>query len=605
VFDSILPYYNAELRFMRELAKEFARENPKIAARLRMSEEAIEDPHVSRLIEAFAFLNARLRLKLDDDFPELTESLLGLLYPHYLSPIPSMSVVELEPRSSVRGARRIPRGMRLTTEPVDGEVCEYRTGYEVEIWPIALTGAVLTGLPLTAPTNRAASAALSALRLSLRCTTGEQTFVDLGLDRLRFYIHSEPRTSQILYELIVGGTISIALADSAVDDQPVILDRSAIKPVGFSPEDILLPMGHGAQLGYPLLSEYFAFPEKFLFFDITGLTAKTLLNAGATMEIFLYFDRFDQRLEQIVSAADFRLFCTPIINLFEAKADPIRLDPGRFEYRIIPDSRRESTLEVYSVDKVTVSNRQGDELGYRPFYSFGQRQVDRETTPRFWHTLRRESAYLGGGDDVFLSVVDTEGVLEGGDHIASINITATNRNLPARLPFGNGRPALKFHDDGPIEHATCLMAPTRPLRTGKGRANLWKLISQLSLNHVFVSESAVATDVLREVLSLYDTADAASSRALIERLVGVKAVQSVARTPGGGRIAFTSGTDLTLEFEDSRLSGSGAFMLGSVFESVFAGLSAINAFVRVTLKLKNEKGVWHSWKARTGTRTLI
>jgi len=605
MFDSLLPYYNAELRFMRELAREFASANPKIAARLRMSDEAVEDPHVSRMIEAFAFLNARLRLKLDDDFPELTEALLELLYPHFLAPIPSMSIVEFAPKGVISGIARVDRGARIMTEPVDGEMCEFRTGYDVELWPIELTAATFGGLPLAAPQNRSAPNAVGALRFTLNCTHPSQSFQDLGLDRLRFYIHSEGRTSQTLYELIIGGTLSVALADSAVDDAPVILGKDAIRAVGFAEDELLLPTAHGGQLGYPLASEFFSFPEKCLFFDIIGLSAKTLLKANKTMEIFFYFDRFDQRLEQSISASDFRLFCTPIINLFEAKADPIRLEPGNFEYRIIPDSRRESTLEVYSVDKVAVSNRQGDELGYRPFFSFGQRQIGKEPTARFWQTVRRESVYAGGGDDVFLSIVDGGGAIDDEDHVASINITATNRNLPVRLPFGNGSPALKLHHETQVSQAVCLMAPTRPLRSGRGRSSHWKLISQLSLNQVFISESGVAAELVREILSLYDGADEASSRALVDRLAAVKAVKSVARTPGGGRIAFTSGTDLTLEFEDTRLSGSGSFMLGAVLERVFAGLSTINAFVRVAMKLRSEKGVWHTWQARTGTRPLI
>ena len=397
MFESLLPYYNSELRYMRELSKGFAAANPKIASRLRISDDAIEDPHVSRLIEAFAFLNARLRMKLDDDFPELTESLLGLLYPHYLAPIPSMSIVEMAPRATLKDCKTVAAGARLTTEVVDGESCEFRTGYDVELWPIELASARLSGLPLAAPTNRKFPAAQGVLRLSLACINAEDTFLKFGLDRLRFHIHGEPRTSQILYELILGGTLSVALADSAVDDAPVILDRSAIQTVGLSRAEALLPQSHGSEIGYTLLSEFFAFPEKFLFFDVVGLSAKTLLNAGKTLEIFLYLDRFEAGLENLISKSDFRLFCTPVINLFEMKADPVRLDPGKFEHRIVPDARRESTLEIYSVDEVVVSNRSGEELPYRPFYAFGKRNVGKEATSRFWHTTRRESAHAGGG----------------------------------------------------------------------------------------------------------------------------------------------------------------------------------------------------------------
>lgn len=606
MFDDLLPYYNAELRFMREMAKEFAAANPKIAGRLRVSGDAIEDPHVSRMIEAFAFMNSRLRLKLDDEFPELTESLLGLLHPHYLSPAPSMTVVEMTPQPSLGGHLVVEKGATLVTEAVDGETVEYRTGYDVDLWPIELTQATLSGLPLMAPSNRMASAAVSVLRLSLRCLGSEHSFTSLSPDRLRFHIHSESRTAQILYELVMGGTLSVALADTAVDDAPVILPPSAIRPVGFKRDEILLPEGKGSDPGYALLSEHFAFPEKFMFFDIVGLSAKTLMRAGKTMEIFLYFDRYDPALEGAISAADFRLHCTPVINLFPARADPMRLDPSRFEYRVVPDARRETSMEVYSVDRVVVTDRSGEALPYRPFFSLGQRQADREPIRRFWHTRRRASPYAGGGDDVYLSVVDETGSPAGDrDHVASIDITATNRDLPEKLPFGGGRPGLTLQPATGVKSCQCLFAPTRPLRARRGANTLWRLVSQLSLNHLSVADQAVAVDAVKEMLALYDHADSAGSRAVIEKLVGVRTEPAVARTPGGGRIAFASGTDITLEFDDRRLSGAGTFMLGAVLEAVFAGLSGINAFSRTRLKLKGEKGVWQAWDARSGTRQLI
>jgi type VI secretion system protein ImpG len=606
VFDDLLPYYNAELRFMRELAKEFAATNPKIAGRLRLSQDTIDDPHVGRLVEAFAFLNARLRMKLDDEFPELTESLLGLLYPHYLAPFPSMTVVQMTPTPTLGEKSVAPAGAIITTEPVGGEPVTYRTGYPVELWPISLTNASLSGLPLMAPPNPKAAQAVGVLRLSLSVTTPQITMTDLGLDRVRFFLHGESRTTQILYELILGGTVSVALADSAVDEQPVILDKSCVKAVGFDASEILLPMPPQAEPGYALLSEYFGFPEKFLFFDVDNLTAKTLMNAGRTMEIFLYLDRHDAALERVVSAAEFRLFCTPIVNLFPVRADPIRLNPGQFEHRVVPDARRETSLEVYSLDRVVVTDRAGDPQPYRPFFSLGRRLQGRERISRFWHATRRPSPYEGGGDDVYISLVD-----EGGkpvvdpDHVVSVDITATNRNLPSRLPFGGGRPALSIEGAENIERLECLMAPTRPIRPRRGHGALWRLVSHLSLNHLSVSEESLAVDVVKELLALYDQADSAGNRAIMERLASVETAPAVARAPKAGRIAFTSGTDITLGFEDERLSGSGTFLLGSVLEAVFASLAAINAFSRTRLRLRSEKGLWHAWPARTGTRRLI
>ncbi len=606
MFDRLLPYYNTELRFMREMARSFAERHPKIAGRLRLSGDAVEDPHVSRLVESFAFLNARLRLKLDDDFPELSEGLLDQLYPHYLAPIPSMAIVQMTPQGGLAGEAVIEKHTEVVTETVDGESLRYRTGYPVSLWPIELVQASLTGLPLAAPPNRKAAQAMSVLRLTLRCATPDLTFEQLGLDRVRFHIHGEARTALILHELICGATLSVAVADNAVDEGPVILDANAILPVGCAEAELLLPHTAGADPGFVTLSEYFAFPEKMMFFDVVGLSAKTLMKAGREISLFFYFDRFDPSLEGVVTASDFRLFCTPVVNLFSTRCDPIRLDPSRFEHRIVPDARRESSLEIYSVDQVTITDRSGDIQPFRPFFSLGKRQIGRDLTRRFWRARREESPYLGGGDDVHLSLFDESGSPVGDrELVASIDATCTNRNLAERLPFGDGRPEMKITGQRAVKSCRCLSAPTRPLRSRRGPGALWRLVSHLNLNFLSMADDGASLDALKEMLALYESADTAASRAVIERLTDVRLEPGVARAPVPGRIAFTSGIDATLEFDDRRLSGSGAFLLGSVLASVLAGLSAINAFTRVKLTLKGEKGVWRQWSPKSGTRGLI
>lgn len=603
MFDDILPYYNSELRFMRAMAGEFAAANPKVASQLRISADTIDDPHVLRLLEGFAFLNARTRMKLDDDFPELTTALLDILYPHYLRPFPAMSIMQVTPRPGMRGAALLPARTEVLTEPVEGEPVRFRTGYPVELWPIELTAAAVGGLPLDAPLNRAAGHATGVLRLSLACL-GDADFGSLGIDRLRFHIHAEPRVSQMLYELVVGGTISVALADSAVDADPVILGRDAIRAVGFSADEVLLPLGAVSDPAHALLSEYHGFPDKFLFFDITGMAAKTLRDGKRTMEAFLYLDRFDPALERLVTASDFRLFATPVVNLFEQAAEPIRLVPGRFEHRIIPDARREATTEVYSVDRLAVADRTGREQAYSPFFGTGE---DRGSPGlRYWHLTRRTATAPTGGDDMFLTLTDTAGaVVADADHVASIDLTCTNRNLAAALPFGGGRPKLTLSTAASlVSGAELITAPSPTLRPQRGAGALWRLISHLSLGQISIAEPALALSLVKELLVLHEYQPSTASRILRERLKMLTTTVSSARAPAGGHIAFISGIDVIAEFEDRRLSGSGAFLLGALLDRLFAAMAAINAFSRLRLTLAGDREVWQQWPARTGTRTL-
>jgi type VI secretion system protein ImpG len=588
---------------MRDMAREFAAANPKIAGRLRVSADSVDDPHVQRLIEGFAFLNARTRMKLDDDFPELTTALLDLLHPHYLRPFPSMAIMQVAPQAGLRQHAVLPKGTELLTEPVNGEPVRFRTGYPVDLWPIELTHAGISGLPVVAPRNPAGQAATGVLRLSLSCTSPDMDFATLGLDRLRFYINGSSRTAQMLYELVHGNVLSVALAHDAADEAPVILPATAIRAVGFADEEVLLPLAPASDPAHALLSEFSGFVEKFLFFEIVGLDAKTLLDGGRTVDIFLYLDRIDASLERLVTKDDFRLFATPVVNLFSQHAEPIRLMPGRYEHRIVPDARREASTEVYSVDRVTISDRGGVEQAYHPFYAVGR---GRDGASRYWQLSRRRSTLRSGGDDAFLSTVDTGGrVIADADHVASIELTCTNRDLPAELPRGQGRPRIMLLQSGAqVASATLITAATATQRPDRGHGALWRLVSHMSLGHMSIADPQLALDLVRELLSLHDMPAGAEARRIAERLKAMATAPATARAPAGGHIAFIGGTDVTLEFEDRRLSGSGAFLLGALLDRLFASMAAINSFTRTRLQLRGDKDAWRQWPARTGTRTL-
>jgi type VI secretion system protein ImpG len=607
MFDDLLPYYNSELRFMREMAKEFADAHPKIAGRLRLTRETIDDPHVGRMVEAFAFLNSRIRHKLDDEFPELTDGLLNILYPHYLLPIPSMSIIQFDPQPGQASMADIPKGVHIVTEAVQGNACQYRSASAVEVWPIRIAQASVSGMPMVAPPNPRAASAVSALRLSLACLDKEQSFTILGVEKLRFFIHAETNVAQLLFELLSSATVSIALADSPVDDAPVILDGASLKFPGFTEEILTLPLPRSSHPGYAFLTEYFAFPEKFLFFDIEGLDAKTLMSAKSTMEIYIYFDRLEQTLESAVSKDQFALFCAPMVNLFEQRAEPIRFDKSEVEYMIQPDARHGTTTEVYHINDVVVSDRMGKEARYDPFYALRHWKRGKEENPRYWYSQRRASPYEGGGDDVFITLVDLNArELIVTDEVASISLLCTNRNLPAKLPFGGGRPELSMPEGaGGISKVKCLTPPTRPIRPKRGKGAIWQLVSHLALNHLAVSDEEVGADSLRELLSLYDRVDSIASRSVVDRLVSVSSKSGVARAPAGNRIAFINGTDITLEFDDQRLSGSGSFLLGAVLDTVLASMCSINTFTRTQLRIRGERSLWKQWSARTGTRHQI
>lgn len=604
--DELLPYYNRELAYVRKLAADFADQHPKIAGRLRVSADAVEDPHVERLIEAVAFMNARLRHKLDDDFPELTDALLGVLYPHYLAPIPSMAIIQFAGQADLDVPFEVAAGTEVETEPVGGETCRFRTCYPTTLWPITIDKASLSGRPLVAPANPGSANAVAVLRLSLRCLGPEMTFTQLAPESLRFFLRAPPSQVYPLHELIHNNTVSVALADSAADPNPVILPADCIRPVGFGRDDGVIPYSPRSFVGYRLLTEYFTFPEKFLFFDIDGLAAKVMVEAGNKLEIFIYLDRLSGDLEQSVSTDSFALGCVPMVNLFSQRAEPIAVTHESQEYRVVPNLRRQNAMEVYAVDRVALSTADGKSRRSLPFYSVKHALGPRDDAV-FWHPSRRPAGAAGAGSEVFLSFVDPDlDPFEAAEAVASVDVTCLNRDLPENLPYGGGHPHLQLVEgSAPIAAVSCVTPPTSTLRPHTRRGGFWRLISHLSLNHLSLTDGADGADALREILKLYDFRDSAETAAVIDSVLSVASRRVSTRAPGRATGAFCQGMEVTVQFDPKGFSGSGLFLLAQVLERFLPLYCSINSFTRLIATVKGRQGVLRKWPPRAGDKVLL
>ncbi len=608
--DTLLPYYNRELVAIRRLAAEFAEANPKIAGRLRLSRDAVDDPLVARLLDGVAFLAARVHHRLDDEFPELTDALLGVLYPHYLAPFPATAVVQFAPQPDLAGSARIPRFFPLDTEPVRGETCRFRTAYETTLWPVEIEGVRLSGQPLAAPPNPRAAGAMSVLRITLRTASPDKTFADLGLDRLRLFLRAAPNIALPLYELLARHALGVAFADGPSDTAAVLAGPEAIQPVGFAPEEALLPWPARSFSGFRLLSEYFASPEKFLFLDLAGIEAKTgsaTAPAGNRLEIFVYLDHALPDLERMVGPEALALGCTPVVNLFPQRCDPIPLTHMTTEYRVVPDVRRPATFEVWGVEQVRESRPDGSSRPWRPFYRLTHGDPDTETPGGFYLVARRDSPAPLRGSEVYLAPFDP--ALDPdtpAETVLSVDALCSNRDLPTELPFGGGHPRLRLAEGAAaVARVNCLTAPTAPARMQLREHGFWRLISHLSLGHLSVVGEAEGANALKEVLRLYDLRDSAESRAAIGGLLAVRATPGAARVPGARVGAFCRGLDVTLEFDQRVWQTSGLFLMASVLDR-FLGLHAsVNAFVRTRAVLRGRSGTVASFPPRAGARTLL
>jgi type VI secretion system protein ImpG len=607
--DALLPYYNRELSYIRRLGAEFAEAHPKIAGRLRLGPESSQDPHVERLIEAFAYLTARVRHKLDDDFPELTEALLGVLCPHYQAPLPSTAIVQLQldpEQTELTAGHTIPRHSALETEPIDGESCRFRTAYPVTLWPVDVGVAELARPPFAAP---AAPPAAAVLHLELTCRGRDMTFGGLAPPSLRFFLKGQARHAELLYELLFNHSLEVVLANGPDDPGRVIMDRECLQPVGFAADEGLLPYSARSLPGYRLLTEYFAFRQKFLFCDLV-LPAEALRRIGPRLNLYVFLNRAAPDLEAHVSRDAFRLGCTPVVNLYRQRAEPILLTHAEHEYRVVPDARHPLAQEVYAVEGVTACGPDGEAVAYRPFFSL-HHAADDADNPVYWHAARRpaeeHAAALDHGTEVYLSLVDLRhSPAATAGWTVEVETTCLSRDLPARLPYGGDRPRLTLSaGGGPVSSIVCLTPPTRTLRPALRHGSMWRLVSHLSLGHLSLVDHDDKALALREILKLYDFVDSAEVRKMIDGIDGIDSRHVAGRIPddpGGG---FCRGVEVTLRLDPDRFAGSGLFLFAAVLERFFALYCSVNSFTRFVATVKGREGELRRWSPRAGDRPLI
>ncbi|HEY1338056.1 MAG TPA: type VI secretion system baseplate subunit TssF [Bryobacteraceae bacterium] len=610
--DELLLHYERELTFLRQMGAEFAAKYPKIASRLVIEADKCEDPHVERLLESFAFLAARVHLKIEDEFPEITEALLGVLYPHYLRPIPSMSVAQfhMDPdQAAPPEGLKLDRGSVLHSRPVNGVPCKFRTCYDVTFWPVETTGAEWTTPDRLKPPIKITSAA-GAVRVLLRCQ-GDATFSKLELSSLRFYLSGESNMVHALYELLCNNCAQILIREPGPKPktQPVILGPEDLRPVGFGEEEGALPYPRRSFVGYRLLQEYFAFPQKFFFLDLCGLDRLRAAGFGKEAEVVILispFERADRRqmLELGISEKTFRLGCAPIINLFGQTAEPILLSHAKFEYPVVPDVSRRAALEVFEITEVVSANPQtGEVQKFEPFYSY-RHGMSRQKVQAFWHAIRRS----GFGDDqsteVYVSLVDLSSKpVRPNAEALTVRTICTNRDLPARLPFGNEAGDFELEGPLPVKRIVALIKPTDTLRPPVGKDSQWRLISQLSLNYLsLVSEGREA---LQEILRLYNFSGSTYSQRQIEGLTALGSKRHFARVVSEDGVAFARGTQVEMEFDEEQFVGGGVYLFAAVLERFLGLYVSMNSFSQLRARTSQRKEILKQWPPRAGQKILL
>ena len=606
--DELLQYYERELTYLRRLGAEFAKRYPKVAGRLQLEPTKSEDPHVERLLEGVAFLAARVHRKIDADFPEVSEALLDVVYPHAVRPIPSMTTAEfhLDPEQGrLTTGLRIPRGTTLFARPAGGVSCRFSTCYDTTLWPFAVAAAQWTTPERLRPAVRAPDAA-AALRVELRCPA-DVRFDALDLRTLRLHLAGEGNLTHTLYELLAGRCLRVIAREpgGGAHARQIVLPADALQPAGFAADEGVLPAPRHTFLGYRLLQEYFTFPDKFLYFELSGLEALRAAGFGPAVElVFLVapFERAERRpmLEAGVTEATVRLGCTPAVNLFPQTAEPVLLTQRSAEYLVVPDARRRLTTEAYAVEEVVgVTAGAATAVPYEPFYS-ARHAAD---VPVYWRASRRPGTRPDGGTDLYLSFADLSGrTVYPDEDAASVRLLCFNGDLPSRLPFGGTEGDFDMQGGGAVRRIEALVKPTPAIQPPLGTPQLWRLISQLSLNHLSLVEEGA--EALREILRLHNAGDSAAGEKHVQAVTAVRSEPAVARlaTPHG--LAFARGRRVALELDEEQFAGAGAYLFASVLDRFLAMYASMNSFTQLAARTPQRRAPLHVWPPRSGWKTL-
>ncbi|WP_353194185.1 type VI secretion system baseplate subunit TssF [Pusillimonas noertemannii] len=626
---ALLDYYNKELAYLREMGAEFAAGYPKVAARLGMNGTEVADPYVERLLEGTAFLTARIQMKMDAEFPRLTQRLLEVIHPNYLAPTPSMAVVQFEPsmnEGSLAKGFTLPRGTQLRSGLAPGEQtrCEFSTGHDVTLWPLRMVHAAVIDTPADLPltglsTSRGGNPVRSALRMRIE-VCGGALLGELDVDRLEFFVNGQDVHASRLMEL-VGAHSRAAVCHGT--ERPVRmagrLDADAVRHEGFGTDQALLPVDTRVFQGYRLLQEYAAFPERFLFFSVAGLRPhlRRLAQQGPVkdFELTLLFDDAASALREVITAQHLALHCVPVVNLMARRADRIVVSPRQHEHHVVVERTRPLDFEVYAVTALTGHAPAGPMQTFRPFYqSVSQDDGDYGA----YYSLRREprvvpdgpkqaaarSVYTGS--ECFVSLVDRNDApySEKLRHLG-IEVLCTNRDLPLLLPRGvDGDFSLRV--SAPVAALRLLKGPSRPRPALAEGAAAWRLISQLGLNYANLLDAGQeqGADMLRELLGNYAPLAEPALRRQIEGLRRVSMSPAFRRLPMPGPIQMGRAVRIDLQVDESAFSGSSPFVFGAVLERFLSRHVSINTMTETVLS-SMQRGEVARWAPRLGARAVV
>lgn len=656
-----LELYDEELHFIREMGKVFAANHPETAGHLDLNSNKCSDPYVERLLEGFAFLTSRIQLKYEQSYPELTQNILDIVFPDLLSPLPSMTIIQFNPDTQGKLSQDgfpVPRQTKLLSPQLRGAKikCEYRTCHSLHLWPIEISGAeyiLPENLPQTIKSTvhkDVLKKNKAAIKITLKTTSDIPLSELTALKNLSIYLDASGNIASKLHEALTARCQAFLVHHKT--GQTFTSAPDQIKPQGFDEKEAILPTTKQGFQGYRLLQEYYTLPERYMFVTLSNLQPSLSQSSDTEVDLFFLLDQLDDTLIETTKAENFKLFCTPAVNLFQKQTDQVHLTKQAHHkktskkrrsskeishylsgYPVIPENSSPRSYEIYRILDVRASGSyQQDEIEFHPLYSISSNSLNAEK--RNFYSLQRhaeifrknqrnsrqtgyENKYKG--NDIYISLSsDNDKSLPYSEDLKELSVRAlcTNRGAPLYLPkrtsFSTPNDSFPVVRDG-IQN---IHEFTPPKPAHGFSEHTWKLINLLSLNHLSIADPKQpekSLEALRQLLRLQIHSERvgdsnAHLRALNTQIDhGLQAIETKDITDAiyvDGRITYARGLQIKITLEEASFGAHSPFLFGSILDIFFAKYSSINSFTQ-TILYTLERGEIMKWPIRMGTQNNL
>lgn len=609
---------------MRDMGAEFARKFPKVASRLSMDSTEVDDPYVERLLEGFAFLTARVQLKLQEELPEFSQHLIQALYPNFISPLPAMGMVQFNPLladGNLKKGVQVRAGEMIASQVVKGvsTPCKFRVCHSLTLWPLEIVGLHHSASVHLLPVNGAVQSRVkSALYLKLQATA-EARFCNLPIDTLDLYVSAADEHAFELFERLAHDTVGVYWRSGPKSDWQRAHGVS-IAPTGLEDSQAMLPVEHLGFGGFRLLQEFFAMPHRFLNLRLNGLQRVLKQLDSSEIEFAFGFKDAHTKLDQQVGQDSLSLFCTPVVNLFEHRCDRILLDVSNHEYQVQPDRAHPDDFEIFSVSAVTAFGQGAQKIAdIAPLYQYGA-----GADPSMAYSIRRQptlesqsrraqggrSRYIGSDAFIGFSIpsramLETHGIRQVG-----VSALCTNRDLPLLMPLDQTESDFQWVGNLPLKSIRMKRGPSRPRSPVLPGRSSWHLIELLSMNYLALVDNpgGQRAQAITQLLILFADPSDSAHRLIAQSVKSVDTSDVVRRVQqqgaGQARVAFAKGLQVRVEVDEFEMQGLSLGVLGAVLAEFFARYVTLNSFVETEL-LGLQSGKRLLWPARSGTRAVL